>query len=97
VWRLRKGIQTLQAELDRALEALEPGPGEMSRSPRIATCSGVTNVLGPSPAASLFDSLLRTACDTTGRSVTQARQTAEYMRHVLTLPDSSWQGTSISS
>ncbi len=46
---------------------------------------------------SLFDSLPGAGCDTPGRSVTQARQTAEYARHVLTRPDASWQGRSISS
>ena len=46
---------------------------------------------------SLFDSLLRTLCDTPGRSVAQTRQTGEYVRQALTLPDASWQGRSISS
>jgi hypothetical protein len=46
---------------------------------------------------SLFDSLAGAICGKSGRSVTQARQTAEYVRHVLTRPDTSRQGRSISS
>ncbi len=35
----------------------------------------------------LFDSLPRTVCGTPGRSVTQTRETDEYVRHALTRPD----------
>jgi hypothetical protein len=41
---------------------------------------------------SLFDSLAGAICGKSGRPVTQARQTAEYVRHVLTRPDTSMQG-----
>ena len=35
---------------------------------------------------SLFDSLAEAVCDKPGRSVTQMRQTAEYVGHVLAAP-----------
>lgn len=46
---------------------------------------------------SLLDSLPGAVCDTPGPSGTRTRQTAEYRRHVQTLPDTSRQGRSISS
>src|SRR6266852_6471225 len=46
---------------------------------------------------SRFDSLPGTLRDAHGRSVTRTRQSAEYVRHVVTCPGTSGQGRSISS
>jgi hypothetical protein len=52
----------------------------------VETTSSVALVASRVLPDSLFDSLLRTLCDTPGRSVAQTRQTGEYVRQALTLP-----------